>query len=137
MRVKAILTFERAKAKAEAYLDNHKKLRKLLEQAARKSERFYDSLVPCWETLQIFLRMIQATLTGRYTAPLAAVSMAVAAIIYFVSPFDMITDSIPVLGLVDDACVIASVARSNLTTLSNFRKWEVLFAAEPIPYWKP
>jgi hypothetical protein len=43
-----------------------------------------------------------------------------------VSPFDLIPDSIPVLGLIDDAAVITSVARANLTLISNFRKWEIL-----------
>jgi uncharacterized membrane protein YkvA (DUF1232 family) len=52
--------------------------------------------------------------------------MVVAAVIYFVSPFDLIPDSIPVLGLVDDASVVALVARSNLTLISKFRKWETL-----------
>ena len=52
--------------------------------------------------------------------------MVVAAVIYFVSPFDLIPDSIPVLGLVDDASVLTFVARSNLTLITNFRKWEIL-----------
>lgn len=136
MKLKAILTFEQASAKAESYLDDHEKLRKLVEKAARKSKRHYESLLPCWESLQIFLRLIKAAVKGKYTPPLTSISMAVAAIIYFVSPLDMIPDSIPVLGLVDDACIIASVAKANLTTISNFRKWEILFAEEPVPYWK-
>jgi uncharacterized membrane protein YkvA (DUF1232 family) len=52
--------------------------------------------------------------------------MIVAAVIYFVSPFDLIPDSIPVLGLIDDASVLTFVARSNLTLISNFRKWEIV-----------
>jgi hypothetical protein len=53
--------------------------------------------------------------------------MAVAAVIYFVSPFDLIPDAVPVLGLIDDASVIASVARANIAVISSFRKWEVSF----------
>jgi uncharacterized membrane protein YkvA (DUF1232 family) len=58
----------------------------------------------------------------------------VAAIIYFLTPFDLIPDGVPVFGLMDDAAVIGCVARANLTALSNFRKWEILFGgAFPFP----
>ena len=64
---------------------------------------------------------------GKFCAPADSILMAIAAVIYFVSPFDLIPDSIPVLGLIDDTSVITSVARANLTLISNFRKWETLF----------
>src|SRR6266568_1661989 len=50
-----------------------------------------------------------------------------------VSPFDLVPDSIPVLGLIDDASLITSVARANLTLISNFRKWETLFDRDLTP----
>jgi uncharacterized membrane protein YkvA (DUF1232 family) len=62
--------------------------------------------------------------------------MAAAAVIYFVSPFDLVPDSIPVLGLIDDASVITSVAKANLTLISNFRKWETLFDGDRTPSMK-
>jgi uncharacterized membrane protein YkvA (DUF1232 family) len=52
--------------------------------------------------------------------------MLVAAVIYFVSPLDLIPDSIPVLGLIDDAAVVTSVAKANITLISSFRTWEIL-----------
>jgi len=76
--------------------------------------------------LQIFLRLLRAHLAGKFGAPLDSLLMVVAAVIYFVSPIDLIPDSIPVLGLIDDAAVITCVARANVTLISNFRKWEIL-----------
>jgi DNA-binding XRE family transcriptional regulator len=43
-------------------------------------------------------------------------------------------------GLIDDASVIICVARANLTLISNFRKWEILFDRDlspsmNIPQW--
>jgi uncharacterized membrane protein YkvA (DUF1232 family) len=64
---------------------------------------------------------------GKFSAPANSILMAIAAVIYFVSPFDLVPDSIPVLGLVDDTSVITSVARANLALISNFRKWETHF----------
>jgi uncharacterized membrane protein YkvA (DUF1232 family) len=113
--------------KAEAYVGRKEKLRRLIDIASSKSERYYDSLLAPWESLQIFFRMIHAWVVGRYCAPADSILMVVAATIYFLRPFDLVPDAIPVFGLTDDAVVIACVARANVTAISNFRKWEILF----------
>jgi uncharacterized membrane protein YkvA (DUF1232 family) len=134
MKKKAPLTFEQATLKAASYVGRKEKLRRLLEVASSKSERYYESLLAPWESLQIFIRMIRAWGSGKYCAPADSVFMVVAAVIYFVSPFDLIPDAIPVFGLTDDAAVIACVAKANLTAISNFRKWEILFSGDfPFP----
>ena len=130
------LTFEQAQASARSYLDDEKRLGKLVAQASRDAQTHYESLLDCWESLQILIRMIRAQLAGRYRIPLTTLTMAIAAIIYFVSPFDVIPDSIPVFGFLDDAAVIALVVKSNRMVIRNFRTWEVFFGAEPVPFWK-
>jgi uncharacterized membrane protein YkvA (DUF1232 family) len=107
MQKKAPLTLEQATIKAAPYVRHKKKLLWLLEKATGKSQRCYEFLLAPWE-------------------PADSILIIVAAVIYFVSPFDLIPDSIPVLGLIDDAAVITCVARANLTLISNFRKWEIL-----------
>lgn len=124
MKKKAPLTFEQAKIEAKSYAGHKEKLLRLLDSGARKSERCYEFLLAPWESLQIFLRLLRAQLAGKFSAPAEATLAVVAAVLYFVSPFDLIPDSIPVLGLIDDASVITCVARANLTLISNFRKWE-------------
>ncbi len=42
-------------------------------------------------------------------APLAAKIIAVAAMLYLVSPIDFLTDVIPVLGWVDDAIIVSAL----------------------------
>jgi len=64
-------------------------------------------------------------LANIYAAPVESILMAVGAVIYFASSFDVIPDAVPVLGLVDDVWVINSVARANLGGISSFRNWEV------------
>ena len=127
MERKAALTFGQAKIEAKAYVGHQGQLGWLIEKATRKSKRCYEFLLAPWESLQILLRLLGAQLMGKFCAPADAILMAIAAVIYFVSPFDLIPDSIPVLGLIDDTSVITSVARANLTLISNFRKWETLF----------
>jgi uncharacterized membrane protein YkvA (DUF1232 family) len=120
------LTFEQAMRKAELlYVGDKGRMLWLIEKATNKAERHYESLLAAWESLQILLRLIRSCLAGKYCASAASILMAVAAVIYFVSPFDLIPDAVPVLGLIDDASVIAFVARANIGVISRFRKWEV------------
>ncbi len=136
MKKNSPLTFEQATIRAESYVGHKEKLLSLLEKAARKSEKCYEFLLAPWESLQIFLRLLRARLAGKFCAPADSILMVVAAVIYFVSTFDLVPDSIPVLGLIDDASVITWVARRNLTLISNFRKWEILSDRDLSPSMK-
>jgi uncharacterized membrane protein YkvA (DUF1232 family) len=92
-------------------------------------------LVP-WESLQIFLRLLRAHLSGKFRTPADSILTVIAVVIYFVSPFDLIPDSVPVLGLIDDATVVMSVAKANLTLISSFRTWETLLSRNFNPSMK-
>ncbi len=127
MPKKTPLTFQQAMRKAESYVGHKGRLLWLLEKATRKADQHYESLLEPWESFQILLRLIRSWLAGKYCAPATSILMAVAAVIYFVSPFDLIPDTIPVLGFVDDASVITLVARANIAVISSFRNWEVSF----------
>jgi uncharacterized membrane protein YkvA (DUF1232 family) len=48
----------------------------------------------------------------------------IAAMIYFVSPFDVIPDWIPVLGHIDDAFVVSLALKSVRRDLDTFMAWE-------------
>jgi uncharacterized membrane protein YkvA (DUF1232 family) len=56
--------------------------------------------------------------------PAERLLIVIAAIIYFVSPFDVIPDWIPVLGHIDDAFVVALALKSVRTDLDTFMAWE-------------
>ncbi|MDA8228801.1 MAG: DUF1232 domain-containing protein [Desulfitobacterium hafniense] len=46
------------------------------------------------------------------------------ALIYFVSPIDLLPDSIPVLGYVDDTAVVAFVWRMVEDDVEEYKKWQ-------------
>ena len=73
-----------------------------------------------------FFVLLRAHLAGKFHAPPDSILMVIAVVIYFVSPFDLIPDSVPVLGLIDDAAVVTCVAKANLNLISSFRTWEIL-----------
>jgi uncharacterized membrane protein YkvA (DUF1232 family) len=58
--------------------------------------------------IKLLFGMIADYWNGTYqNVPWFSIAMAVAAIVYFLSPIDLIPDFIPVIGYVDDALVIA------------------------------
>jgi len=56
--------------------------------------------------------------------PAAKLLVIIAAIVYFVSPFDVIPDWIPVLGHIDDAFVVTLALKSVRGDLDTFMAWE-------------
>ena len=55
--------------------------------------------------------MLMAWWTGNFEFPRATVAALTLALLYFINPFDLIPDMLPVVGVVDDAMVFALVAR--------------------------
>jgi uncharacterized membrane protein YkvA (DUF1232 family) len=50
--------------------------------------------------------------------------MLVGAVIYFVSPIDLMPDWFPLSGLIDDAAVLVFVIHQIQTDLGKFQAWE-------------
>lgn len=75
--------------------------------------------------LQILMRMAQSHISGRYRAfPVSSIILIVFALIYFITPVDLIPDFIPALGFTDDASVVFLIAKKLNRDITNFSKWE-------------
>ena len=71
------------------------------------------------------LRLVRAYEQGEYKqVSNDALLWIVAALNYLVDPFDLIPDSIPFLGFVDDAIVVEFVVDKTRQTLDEFMIWE-------------
>jgi uncharacterized membrane protein YkvA (DUF1232 family) len=72
-------------------------------------------------------RLVAATFLGRYRGTTRARLLAMAlAVVYVVSPVDLVPELfVPLLGLVDDAFVVAWLAGSVLRETERFLEWEV------------
>jgi uncharacterized membrane protein YkvA (DUF1232 family) len=118
--------FRRATADAEDYVADPKRLRTLVEDAVGKI-----NVIPrgpfgeTWPYLMAMVRVIRDFQRGEYRDMAAPkLLIIIAAIIYFVSPFDVIPDWIPVLGHIDDAFVITLALKSVRSDLDTFMAWE-------------
>jgi uncharacterized membrane protein YkvA (DUF1232 family) len=118
------------KVRAEDYLHDPDKSKELLDQAIKKAnskETNKGPLADVWNSLKALVRMFQAYIHREYTkVPWGSIVLVVVAIIYFVSPIDLVFDWIPVAGFIDDAAVIAFVIKQIKNDLDAFLKWEEL-----------
>jgi uncharacterized membrane protein YkvA (DUF1232 family) len=118
--------FRRAASDAEAYAGDPKRLRKLVEDAVGKINVIpRGPFADTWPYLMAMIRVIRDYQRGEYrdlSAP--KLLIIIAAIIYFVSPFDVIPDWIPVVGHIDDAFVIGLALKSVRAGLDTFMAWE-------------
>ncbi len=125
--------FKKFLAAAEGYLKQPTRLKKLLTDAyAKASEKKELGTLAheAWETLQSLFRLIKLSISGEYTElPSTTVVGAVAVLIYFISPIDLIPDFIPVLGLLDDMALLAWFSTSIKHELDKFHAWEQAKAA--------
>jgi uncharacterized membrane protein YkvA (DUF1232 family) len=120
--------FKKFLEKAKGYIEQPTRLKQLLTDAYKKaSEKNEVGTLAheAWETLQTLFRLIKAAMSGEYTGvPTATVMAAVAVLIYFLSPIDIIPDFIPVLGLLDDVALVAWFSTTLKTELDKFHEWE-------------
>lgn len=120
--------FARALSDAKLRLAGSGGLRSLFEKAAKEAasllrERFNGN----WPYLQTMLRLVRAYERGEYKqVSNDALLWIVAALNYLVDPFDLIPDSIPFLGFVDDAIVVEFVVDKTRQTLDDFMIWETM-----------
>lgn len=117
--------FKRFKKRATKIITNPGKVLDELTKADAKAEAQGNVIEKFVEDLKLLIRLVRAWANGSYKdVPVATIILAVAAIIYFVSPVDFIPDWIPVFGYSDDALVVAFVISAIRGDLEKFRGWE-------------
>jgi uncharacterized membrane protein YkvA (DUF1232 family) len=78
--------------------------------------------------VELLYRMLKDVTGGRFKAPWATISAITAALLYFISPIDVLPDFIPGVGLIDDALVISlciSVIRMDLRRYAEENKFDL------------
>ncbi len=120
--------FKKFLGTAEGYIRQPTRMKTLLTDAYKKASDKNDvgTLAhEAWETLQTMFRLIKASMSGEYTGvPGTTIAAAVAVLIYFLSPIDLIPDFIPVLGLLDDVALVAWFSTTLKGEMDKFQDWE-------------
>lgn len=118
--------FQKASADAESYAKDPERLRKLLSDAREKINHIpRGPFAETWPYLMAMIRLIAAHHQDEYRDVSAQnLLVIVASLIYFVSPCDVIPDSVPIIGNIDDAMVVRLAMKSVGADLDTFMAWE-------------
>ena len=116
-------TLESGCVQAEEMLKDQDKMERFLQRLEKKlkvipfaGEKLAD--VP------IMVSLIRSYVKKEYTdVPIGTIIAILSALIYFVSPVDIIPDSIPVLGYFDDAAVVAACWKLVDSDVEEYIKW--------------
>jgi uncharacterized membrane protein YkvA (DUF1232 family) len=110
---------------SQTYRSDDVRSRELADAALAKAQKNQGALSKVWTDITSIIRLLKAYAKGNYReVPWRSVSLAIAALLYFVSPVDAMPDFIPALGLVDDIFVVGWVMRGIQKDLDKFLRWE-------------
>lgn len=110
--------------KAARLLANPAELTKVIGEAVAKANKVQKMLWKVWEDLLTLLRFCRSWVVGEYReVATTSVLWAVAAIVYFLNPFDIIPDILPG-GYIDDIAVISWVLGKIRPDIEKFLRWE-------------
>jgi uncharacterized membrane protein YkvA (DUF1232 family) len=116
--------FEKYLPRATAFIDDSKKAGWLLEKAIFKSKKSSFSAIRGLKNIKWMIMLFKDWLSGRYREiSRATILSAAAAILYFVSPVDLVLDFIPFGGYIDDAAVIGFVFNKISDDVEKYRIW--------------
>jgi uncharacterized membrane protein YkvA (DUF1232 family) len=120
------VAFAQAVWNAKSYVNDSERLSALFQEAAKQVKSLpKNSFKDTWPYLQAMLRLIRAYYRGDYRAvPETTLVVIVATIIYVVSPLDVIPDTIPAIGFLDDATILTLALKRTRQDLDDFMIWE-------------
>lgn len=118
---------------AEELKKRYKKAKRII-QNAEEAERFLQKLekklkkVPfAGDTLAdipVMISLVKSYTSKEYTdIPVSCIISVVSALIYFLSPIDIISDYIPFVGYIDDAAVIKFCTQLAQNDIKKYKQW--------------
>jgi uncharacterized membrane protein YkvA (DUF1232 family) len=118
-------------AEAEQIAGRPSRLKELARRAQAQMSIPRSRIGSLREDLPVLVRLIRAYASGDYrTLPWKGILLATGAILYFVTPVDLIPDFIVGTGFLDDAVVVAYVIKAIRDDLTRFVAWEAANALD-------
>lgn len=123
-KTQAIEEMQKRYKQAETLLKDDAKMEPFLEKLEKKV-KWIPFVGDEIKSLPILISMVRSYWKKDYTkVPTRSIIAVVSALIYFLSPLDVVPDFIPFLGQMDDALVIATVWKYLHKDIDEYRKWK-------------
>ncbi len=125
-RVRKSTAYRAALARASKLLRNPEKLSRLINDAADKAARLpARHLGEFGDNLSAFFRLVRAYSNGEYReVSRTNLVLVVTALIYFLTPVDLVPDFLLALGYLDDAALITWTLGKAGEEIEAFLEWE-------------
>lgn len=96
------------------------------DKVETKEERLKkDKLFKLFDQVKLAMEMLKDFRTKKYTdIPWRTIGLLTAALLYFLNPFDIIPDFLPLLGYTEDAVAFLAIFKSLQTDLKNYCLWK-------------
>lgn len=95
------------------------------QQVRRLEQSIPRALANLWDDLKLLVAMLRDHVSGTYRqVPFGTIAAVAAALLYFVSPIDVIPDVIPGIGFIDDAAVLTMCLKMIEQDLLKYRGWK-------------
>lgn len=110
--------------KFQPYSENN--MKKVLDNEEKIMDKMNDSnLSEFVSETKAFYRMLKAYWKKEYKeVPVSTIVSIILTLLYVFSPIDLVPDFLPVVGLLDDAAVMAACVASFGSALKKFEEWE-------------
>jgi len=115
--------FDQSKEKAKKLLENKDKMDHFLERLEKKLAHI-PIVGGMLSEIPTLIALVKAFIEKRYLdIPIGSIIAIVGALIYFLSPIDLLPDFLPAIGLVDDAAVIALAYKLVHDDVKEYKAW--------------
>lgn len=123
---------ERYHGEAARYMNQPRLLSALLDRVQVYLGKAIAMKVSGFTTLiqdvPLLIRLVRAYQSGRYRSiRRSSVIVAIAGLLYFLSPIDLIPDFLGAIGFIDDIAILGFVFASIQREIQAFRRWELAF----------
>ena len=121
---------DRAKAlfgkQVDAIVRQEQKVVELVQNVGKKLAKLADNpkVKLLTQPIQIFVRMIKAHFRGEHKISFGTLGLIVLALVYFLSPIDLIPDFLGFFGFADDLSIVLAVFAKVKDEVDEFLDWE-------------
>ena len=111
---------------AETIIKNDEKVDELLNKAQQKmKKKSVTNAGVLYEDIRLLINLLKDWISKDYReVPMGTVVSLLAGVIYFVNPFEIMPDYIPLIGYIDDAFLLSLIIRQFNRDMQKYAIWK-------------